>query len=233
MSDELQKFFSLRSRYQASNILAKSFLLDEQFEQLADETSSPSLKKTIRSFIESEKAERKRRHREAMERYRAEREEYIANRMVVMDRWEQGQVQRSTAKDLIEASAWWLTHSSGNPVRAPRHADRIADLRWGWSIEFGANHFLISKFVRDSAPFLIEGFELAKANQFPNKNYFKKNIKKIASQCVSNYNYDLYDTYQPVRGQLVFGAQAIDVNDVAECILTASGLSRYFMASGS
>lgn len=30
------------------------------------------------------------------------------------------------ARRFLRATAWWLTHSSGSPVRAPGHADRIS-----------------------------------------------------------------------------------------------------------
>jgi hypothetical protein len=46
---------------------------------------------------------------------------------------------KETAKRFIRASAWWLTHSSYRPVRAPRHADRVQMSTHGWAVEFGGN----------------------------------------------------------------------------------------------
>lgn len=51
------------------------------------------------------------------------------------------------AKGFIKASAWWLAHSSGMPVKAPKHADRIYKSHHGWAIDFGANTFLVGKAV--------------------------------------------------------------------------------------
>ncbi len=47
------------------------------------------------------------------------------------------------AKEFVQKTAWWHTHSSGNPVRAPKHSERIYKSIHGWSIDFGANTFLV------------------------------------------------------------------------------------------
>jgi hypothetical protein len=227
MSDEVQEFFALKQRYQSANSLVQSFLLDEKFEQLALSASSPALRKSIRAFIDSEKSERARRHKEIREKHRIAREDHVAERMEVMERWRQGIVQRSTARGLIEASAWWLTHSSGEPVRAPRHSERVENLNGGWSIEFGANHFLVSKLVQNSAPWFIEGFDLIRQGELLNKKFYVQKVKSAAPGCVANYNYDRYERYEPSGGRLVFGAQALDIGDAANYLVNTAGISRY------
>jgi hypothetical protein len=238
MSDELREFFELKQRYQAANALVRTFLLDEKFEALATNACNPALRKSVRDFIEVERAEQRRRREIWKAEFQREREErdrerqiYVTKRMEVMDRWLMGTVQRSTARTLIEASAWWLTHSSGNPVRAPKHADRIESGKWGWSIEFGANHFLITKFVQESTPCLIEGFDLIRKGEILNRKFFVQRVRSILPTCVANYNYDRYERYEPTYGQLVFGAQAIDQNDAANSLIDMAGIARYCLSA--
>lgn len=232
MSDEVQEFFALKQRYQQANALVKYVLLTEKFEQIASSASSLALRKSIRAFIDSENAERQRRSEAYKAERQREREEHLAKRIEVMARWRQGNVQRATARDLIKASAWWLTHSSGNPVRAPRHADRIENLKWGWSIEFGANHFLITKLVEASSPWFVEGFDLVRQGKFLNRKFYIEKVKSVAPNCVANYNCDRYERYEPTGTRLIFGAQAIDIADAANYLVDAAGISRYCVAVG-
>lgn len=152
MSNELQDFFLLKQKYRSSRLLVRHFLLRKDFEELASSVTSPALKKTIREFIGQEKAEQRLRAEASRLEYQSNRDKYVAERMEVMGRWKAGEVQRSTAASIVEASAWWLTHSSGHPVRAPRHADRIEKLKCGWSIEFGPITFWSARLSKRVPP---------------------------------------------------------------------------------
>lgn len=230
MSDEVEQFFFLKQRYRSANELVRYVLLTENFEKLASSVTSSVLRKSIRGFIDSENAARKRRYdADRKERQRA-LEEYVAKRLEVMNRWSEGIVQKSTAKDLIKASAWWLTHSSGKPVRAPGHAYRIENLKWGWSIEFGANHFLISTLVQASTPWFIEAFDLVRQGKLLNRKFYIQKVKRAAPDCVANYNYDRYERYEPTGTRLVFGAQAIDLSDAANYLVNAAGIGRFCLS---
>lgn len=228
VSEELERFFALKARYQqAKHALVRHFILEEEFVGFEAGLESPKLRRSVRSFIEDERQKRQASNDRYLENYRQEREAYIRERMLVMERWSRGQIQRSTAASLIQASAWWLTHSSGHPVRAPGHASRIRQRTIGWSIEFGANHFLIGKFIEGASECLIAGFDLAGTNKILDTAHLHPKLRAKMRGCVANYNLDTYDDYAPQRGQLVFGAQAIDVDDACNYLITASGLRRY------
>lgn len=228
MSEELERFFAPRAQYQASeNGLTRYFLLEDHIAQLGQNAKSSSLRRSIGSFVEEERNKRRREHERWSEEQRREKERYVEERLTVMERWSRCEVQRSTAASLVKASAWWLTHASGNPVRAPGHASRIELGKRGWSIEFGANHFLIGRFVQAASRHFIEGFDLVRKGNLLNRLYFLQKLRKDVRGCVANYNYDVYEDYVPSRGQLVFGAQAIDIDDASNYVIDASGLSRY------
>lgn len=229
MPDDLERFFKLRAEYNAVNSLGKAVLLDRRFTALESEIESHSVKIAIRKFIAEEKAAAKKRHEEYMAEYQQKRDTEIEKRLAVLKQWSLGDVSRTAARGLIRASTWWLTHSSGTPVRAPGHDYRMEQKAWGWSIEFGANHFLIGRAIQRAAPILIDGFSLLKVNQIPNEKYFDQKIQAILPSCVGNYNYDGYENYAPTNGRLIFGAQAIDLTDATNYIIRASGLSNHFL----
>ena len=56
---------------------------------------------------------------------------------------------RMIARDLVSASAWWLTHPRG-PVRAPKHSSNIDGSGGHWEIDFGANTLNLSYIIKVS-----------------------------------------------------------------------------------
>lgn len=229
MSSDLERFFELRAEYNSANLLAKAIWLGSRFADLENEVESPTVKAAIRKFITEEKTAAQKRHEEYMAEYRRKRDAQIDRGLALLKRWSLGDIPRATGRGLIRSSSWWLTHSSGNPVRAPGHDYRLEQRAWGWSIEFGANHFLVGRAIQRSAPILAEGFNLVRDSKFPNEKYFVQKIKAILPTCVGNYNFDEYEQYAPMRGRLVFGAQAIDTTDAANFIIRASGLANHFL----
>lgn len=228
MSSDLERFFELRAEYNSANVLVKSVWLDKRFDALEKEVQSPSVKAAIRKFITEEKAAARKRSEEYMAEYRRKRDAQIDKGLALLNQWSLGSIPLSTARGLIRAATWWLTHSSGHPVRAPGHDYRLQRLDWGWSIEFGANHFLVGRALQRSAPILMEGFNLLRDNKFPNEKYFVQHVKAVIPTCVANYNADLYEKYATTRGRLIFGAQAVDVSEAANYIIRASGLGNHF-----
>ncbi|QHU98790.1 hypothetical protein [Synechocystis sp. CACIAM 05] len=124
-------------------------------------------------------------------------------------------INRETAEKLIEASAWWLTHSSGSPVRAPKHSKRIyRSNRYGWAIDFGANTFLIEHAIKQCVRLLtIKNYSV-----FDKRDCVEEMRKKIRNS-VLNCNGDLYDQYPLDGNDMVFGAQSIDLKDCVSFIL--------------
>jgi hypothetical protein len=58
-------------------------------------------------------------------------------------------VSEELCKSFVRSSAWWLTHSSGSPVRAAGYANRAyKNSRHGWAVDFGANTFCIAKAIQ-------------------------------------------------------------------------------------
>jgi hypothetical protein len=130
------------------------------------------------------------------------------------------------AVELIKGSAWWLTHSSGSPVRAPRHADRLQKLYCGWSVEFGANWFAAGRALARARDYARSTITLASQGKLPAIQTLKRHMRGIPSRCVLNVNRDFYDHYpENGSGELVFGAQAIDVNDCERILMRVTGLN--------
>lgn len=134
-------------------------------------------------------------------------------------------IPRELAAQLVSGSAWWLTHSSGSPVRAPRHADRLYELYCGWCVDFGANSFAAARALALARDYAKTIYPHALLGKLPTKATIQRNLRSIPSRCVLNVNGDFYDHY-PENGasELVFGAQAIDVNDCERLLLRLTGL---------
>ena len=98
-------------------------------------------------------------------------------------------VPKEFAKGFLRASCWWLKHSSGNPVRAPGHADRISlDPRHGWSIEFGANTFLVGKAIERSARSLREFLDAVSNGGKTSLGTLRQNLRSAIAGAVANYD---------------------------------------------
>jgi ribosomal protein S27AE len=144
-------------------------------------------------------------------------------------RWLEGtgdDVPYELARQLVEKSAWWLTHSSGNPVRAPRHADRLELFRCGWCVAFGANSFAASRVLARAREYAVAAYNLAEEGKLPPESEMKERLQAIPPTCVIAAWGEFYEHY-PVNtaGELVFGAQAIDVNDCVKVLMRVTGLN--------
>ncbi|MXO57946.1 hypothetical protein GRI89_00085 [Altererythrobacter salegens] len=128
-------------------------------------------------------------------------------------------------RELVAGSAWWLTHSSGSPVHAPRHADRLQKRYCGYCVKFGANSFAAGRALAKARDYAVTVFEQAAEGNLPSERKIRQRLRAIPSDCVLNVNLDFYDHY-PTNGvgELVFGAQAIDVNDCERILMRVTGL---------
>ena len=129
------------------------------------------------------------------------------------------------AKKFIRATAWWLTHYSGKPVRAPGHADRIYKSHHGWAVDFGANTFLVGKAIERCRNVINDYLDEAANGRIPLKSEVIASLKRQISGAVANIDGYEYAGYYPIDDRdLVFGAQSIDVSDAAEFMLDESGI---------
>ena len=136
------------------------------------------------------------------------------------------------ADAFIRATAWWLTHSSGQPVRAPGHADRIyLHSQHGWAVDFGANTFLVGKAIERCRNALNDCLDEASKGRIPLKSEVLNSLKRHVSGAVANVDGNEYWDY-PITGvDLTFGAQSIDVKDAANFILRESGIEELLLGT--
>ena len=130
--------------------------------------------------------------------------------------------------DFIKKCIWWETHSSGKPVRAPNFAYRASSGPSGWALEFGANYFLVEKFLRSSKVLLgqyveagLNGFKLRESE-------VRKALRELIQSSVANYSLSVYEKYPVDSGKMMFGAHSISMSDAEEYLLMDTGLSGYF-----
>ena len=124
------------------------------------------------------------------------------------------------AEEFIKESTWWLTHSSGNPVRAPGHARNIYKSHHGWTLELGANKFLVGKAIERCRNVINDLFDKNNSKISPTSSNLIKILSHTISGAVANCNNDEYEDFYPITdGQLIFGATAIDVNDAVTFLI--------------
>lgn len=135
------------------------------------------------------------------------------------------EVPLELAKDFVRSTAWWHTHSSGQPVRARKHADRVFISSHGWSIEFGANTFLVGKAISRCGEEINKFIEVAVSGDIPEINDLKSRLRLHIRGAVANHDGNEYDGYYPVEGpDMMFGAQSIDVEDGVNFLIDKSGI---------
>lgn len=125
-----------------------------------------------------------------------------------------GKVPRDVAEQFLRKSVWWHTHSSGRPVRAPRHANRMRGQNGDWSIDFGANTFLVGRAIERCAR-TCESFlaSAGKGTPWSKKDLIEK-LKMDVRGAVATYSGAEYAGYYPVDGNdMMFGATSIDIAD--------------------
>ena len=141
-------------------------------------------------------------------------------------------IPRELAEDFIRATAWWLTHSSGSPVRAPRHADRLyLSPRHGWMVEFGANSFLVGRALERCRERTRGFFERIKNGDLPRRSEVECALQAAVAGSVANHMGEEYSRYPDNGRDLVFGAQSIDMADAVQFVIEITGIAE-FLSSG-
>jgi hypothetical protein len=135
------------------------------------------------------------------------------------------------AREFVRATAWWHTHSSGLPVRAPRHANRIYKNHHGWVVDFGANSFLVGKAISRCAREIDSYIENGTRGELVRLDELRTKLVMHIRGAVANHNQDEYDGYYSLTGtNMMFGAQSIDVHDGADFMLSTSGIKKLVTA---
>ena len=138
-------------------------------------------------------------------------------------------VDKNTAERFIRASAWWLTHGSGRPVRAPGHAKRLYLHERGWAIDFGANTFLVGAAIERCQVILDRHAAEMDKGVKVTKAVVEAELKEAISGCVANYRSVPFEHY-PIKGEtLEFGAQGIGVDDAATFMIRENTLLSVFL----
>ncbi len=165
-------------------------------------------------------------------KFRIKRNQNFVNDIRKMHIWvnRNEKIPLEIAQQFIIRSAWWLTHSSGTPVRAAKHAERIyLSAVHGWVLDFGSNKFLVGKAIercRNEINVYLEKANLGHKLQLLN---FKHALYQHISGSVANNNGEYTGYYPITNNDLVFGAQAIDVNDAANYLIEAAGIGLLFI----
>ncbi len=126
------------------------------------------------------------------------------------------------AKQFVSNSAWWHTHSSGRPVRARKHANRIyKSTTHGWALDFGANTFLVGKAIERCCREINKQIDSALVGEPITIENLKQKLALHIRGAVANYDGNEYESYYPTTGQdMMFGAQSIDVEDGVKFMLS-------------
>ena len=130
-----------------------------------------------------------------------------------------GRVPLGVAQRVISNSAWWYGHPKG-PVRAPKHYERISNGIHGLELEFGANYFLVETAIRRVFNIINDLVNTVESTGKKGSNSFLR-LHMIATieGAVANFNGDEYDGfYDSIDGFMIFGTQAISVNDFVNTI---------------
>jgi hypothetical protein len=132
---------------------------------------------------------------------------------------------KELAERFIRESAWWLTHSSNRPVRAPRHAERLYNSRHGWAVDFGVNTFLVGKAIERCIRVLDRCCDETAAGQVLSRSDVEAKLKCVIRGAVANSNGQEYQGLYPAKNDMMeFGAQGIGVDDSVRFMLAESNL---------
>lgn len=134
-----------------------------------------------------------------------------------------GKMPIGVCQRLISDTAWWHGHPQG-PARAPNHYKRVTSGVHGWEIEFGANLFLVEKAIRRCISIITEHAFLAERTRAKvDAIELRYSMSLQVRSAVAKYNGAEYkEYYDTVNGFMLFGTQAINVNDF---VATMSKLS--------
>lgn len=127
-------------------------------------------------------------------------------------------VSELVSRRLIRASAWWLTHYSGFPVRAPGDADRIEKIGKNYYVTFGRNRFVVSWAILRSIFVINAFFEKLSKGESVVFDELRDEVSMQIRGAVATYQFGEYKRLYDVDydNRMVFGAHAIDVTDFVD-----------------
>ena len=140
-------------------------------------------------------------------------------------------VDEATAKLFIRESVWWLTHSSGWPVRAPGFQNRVYGSSPDWKVDFGANTFLVGRAIQRCLNTIEDAVE--RINKGENVSY-EETWSKMSYNirgAVANYSGYEYEGYYSAIGAygMIFGAQSINISDFIQCAMRLTDFKSIFV----
>lgn len=134
-------------------------------------------------------------------------------------------VPQAYAAYLVEWSSWWLTHSSGKPVRARKYKDKLEWQDCGWTVKYGANSFAAGRALAMARDIANRHLLATEQGILVSAAEIDSEFKAIPQRCVLNNKGSLYSSY-PVDywDRMVFGATAVSVNDCVWIMKRLTGI---------
>jgi hypothetical protein len=128
------------------------------------------------------------------------------------------------AKKFIEYALFW-NHPSGSAVSVPSFSQRIHKSSvHGWSLDLGANTFLVGKAIERSKIAMNDYFDRAMAGQLIPEEELEAQLRIRIRGSVANVNGEEYKQYPDHGGELLFGVHYIDLRDAVEFLMKLPGI---------
>jgi hypothetical protein len=131
------------------------------------------------------------------------------------------------ARQLVEASAWWLTHRYG-PTRAPNHQYNVYGSGGQWAIDFGANTLDLSMAIDISVQLLRQWLDQKIAGEDVSLTNLSSGLESAVRGSVRHQNGRYYDDYPAWDGYLRFGGTGIHMRSFVRRFLELTGTSELF-----
>jgi hypothetical protein len=142
-------------------------------------------------------------------------------------------VPYEVARGLVASSAWWLRHSSGRPVRAAGHANRLRRSPIGWGVAFGANGFAAGHAAAQAREIARDVMDRLGSGESVSEPYVRQRLRYAVLASVFNHCGELYPagSYAMEGDDLVFGTTSIHVGHCEEHLFEQTGLKELFATS--
>lgn len=112
---------------------------------------------------------------------------------------ERGNVPISLARDLIEASTFWVDHPQGIIHPEPRWSDRIVNGLHGWEVQFGANYFLVEQAILHSKHAILAELDHAQTLSQPiDPKLLYGRLITCVRKSVANGGHEPYEYYKGI-----------------------------------
>lgn len=129
------------------------------------------------------------------------------------------------AKGLVRISALWDHPTALTLVNAPGHADRIYKGSLGWTVDFGANSFLVGVAIEYGVGEINEALDAILAGKVVKRSDLVQKLVHVMSFAVANNLGEQYNGAYPVyNGKMQFGNQYIDLEVAADYLVTQAQL---------